>query len=214
MVHRMKYIVSHIIQTSQVAFTKGRAIQGNIFWANEIVSSEEFWTKGGYCLKLDLAKGYDRVALEFLKNDIHLLGQDKFECKRGLRQGDMSSYLFIMIMGVLKSLCPGSYSSRKIELPNLRRVRKETGAVMFVNVFAAIRVILRELAGICWDKMGIDTNMLKMIQQRSIAQINHARSNKTTSKQSQMHEKIFTWKTPQNNEGKNHRALRPRLYPL
>ncbi|XP_049937088.1 uncharacterized protein LOC126410669 [Nymphaea colorata] len=59
---RMRDVIMRLVQRNQAAFSKGRQIQDNILWANEIANSKDFWSKGGCFLKLDLSKAYDRVS--------------------------------------------------------------------------------------------------------------------------------------------------------
>ncbi|KAF3796532.1 reverse transcriptase-like protein [Nymphaea thermarum] len=160
LVIRMRDVIMRLVQRNQAAFSKGRQIQDNILWANEMANSKDFWSKGGCFLKLDLSKAYDRVSWKFLQNSMHVLGfhprwielvmkcvstvsyemvvngclGDRFTAYKGLRQGDpMSPYLFILVMEIFNRKIQVEVRNKNIHIPRVRKISQEVGAVMYAD---------------------------------------------------------------------------------
>ncbi|KAF3791961.1 Transposon TX1 uncharacterized protein [Nymphaea thermarum] len=160
LVIRMRDVIMRLVQRNQAAFSKGRQIQDNILWANEMANSKDFWSKGGCFLKLDLSKAYGRVLWKFLQNSVHVLGfhprwielvmkcvstvsyelvvngclGDRFTAYKGLRQGDrMSPYLFILIMKIFNRKIQVEVRNKNIHIPRVRKISQVIVAVMYAD---------------------------------------------------------------------------------
>ncbi|GJU03986.1 RNA-directed DNA polymerase, eukaryota, reverse transcriptase zinc-binding domain protein [Tanacetum coccineum] len=126
--NRIKETLNKLVNLNQSAFIHGRNIQDNILLTQELLKN--YNRKGGAkrcALKIDIAKAYDTVSWEFLRNALIKFGFHRrmvdwiytcissttfsicvngesngyFKGGRGLRQGDpISPYLFTLVMEV------------------------------------------------------------------------------------------------------------------
>ncbi|KAF3774611.1 retrotransposable element ORF2 protein [Nymphaea thermarum] len=197
-VNRMRGILSRIINVNQAAFSKGRHIHDNINWVNEIINSKDFWDKGGCCLNLDLMKAYDRVSWVFLANSMSFLrfhprwiarvmkcvtsmsyavlvnGRmgEKFDGRRGLRQGDpLSPYLFLIVMEMFNRRLNQETISNNILVPKIRRVTPNGCAMFFADdvimavkatkkTMTTIKVILQDFDCLTGMKVNMQKSMI------------------------------------------------------
>lgn len=129
----LKPLMSKLTGASQASFIPGRSTTDNIVVAQEVLHSlrRRKGRKGGFILKVDLEKAYDRVDWGFLSEVlkftgfkpelIHLITDcfsstklavawngetlDSFTPSRGLHQGDpLSPYLFVLCLEVLSQM--------------------------------------------------------------------------------------------------------------
>ncbi|GJW39228.1 RNA-directed DNA polymerase, eukaryota, reverse transcriptase zinc-binding domain protein [Tanacetum coccineum] len=126
---RLQGCLDKLVSINQSAFVPGRLIQDNVLITQELLKG--YNRKSGprrYALKIDIAKAYDTVNWDFLKQILTYFGFHEkiigwimtcvtsatftvcvnggkygyFKNRRGLRQGDpMSPYLFTLIIEVL-----------------------------------------------------------------------------------------------------------------
>lgn len=130
--NRLRPFLDRMISPVQGAFVPGRLASDNVVVAQEILHTIRKRKKGGgLALKVDIAKAYDTVNWDFLKETISAFGFPKvlinlimnylskaslsvvwngqvlspIAPKRGLRQGDpISPYLFVLCMERLSLL--------------------------------------------------------------------------------------------------------------
>lgn len=134
--NRIKPLMSKLSEVFQASFIPGRSPTDNIVVAQEILHSMcrkkgRRGGRGGFILKVDLEKVYDRVEWGFLKDVLKCIGWkdeliqlitdcfssiklvvswngevfESFTPSRGLRQGDpLSPYLFVLCMEVLSQM--------------------------------------------------------------------------------------------------------------
>ncbi|XP_074266422.1 uncharacterized protein LOC141589691 [Silene latifolia] len=159
--NRLKLFLNEIVSENQSAFTPGRAISDNVMIAFEVFHYMKcsHSTEGYMATKLDMAKAYDRVEWQFLKNILDAMGFDRawvnrvmacvstvsfsvlingtpseeFMPTRGLRQGDpLSPYLFIHCAKALSSML-----RRAVERGSLHGVRISNGAPIISHLLFA-----------------------------------------------------------------------------
>lgn len=128
--NRLQPLMPKLIRPFQASFIPGRSTADNIIAVQEAVHtlSKRKGSKGGFILKVDLEKAYDRIEWEFLDKVLPFTGFTPAYCAlirhcisstslalcwngellpsftptRGLRQSDpLSPYLFVLCMEVL-----------------------------------------------------------------------------------------------------------------
>lgn len=73
--NRLSHLPSSIICLNQSGFASGKNIADNILQKQELVHDIDYTCKeGNMCVKLDMAKAYDRVHWEFLYSVLERMG--------------------------------------------------------------------------------------------------------------------------------------------
>lgn len=75
---RLNKVISSTVSRNQSASLQGRQMLDPIFIANEILEEYRFRKKGGWILKLDLEKAFDKVDWSFV---LEVLRHKGFGCK-------------------------------------------------------------------------------------------------------------------------------------
>ncbi|KAL6320158.1 hypothetical protein AAG906_004667 [Vitis piasezkii] len=127
--NRLKRAVGKVVSKAQGAFVEGRQILDAVLIANEAIDSILKNNENGILCKLDIEKAYDNVDWSFLLTVMQKMGFGEkwlgwikwcistasfsvlingtpkgfFQSSRGLRQGILSPYLFVIAMEVFSS---------------------------------------------------------------------------------------------------------------
>jgi len=136
--NRLAPLLPSLVATNQSAFVKGRNIQDNFLFVQQMVKTLHRKKEAHILLKLDISKAFDSVSWSFLLEVLQHVGFGQRWCdllclilstsstqvlvngepgasiyhRRGLRQGDpLSPMLFILVMNVLNSLV--EYATRE-----------------------------------------------------------------------------------------------------
>ncbi|RVW91928.1 Transposon TX1 uncharacterized 149 kDa protein [Vitis vinifera] len=127
---RLRGVLHETIHSTQGAFVQGRQILDAVLIANEIVDEKRRSREGGVVFKIDFEKAYDHVSWDFLDHVLEMKGfsprwrkwmrgclssvsfavlvngnaKEWVKASRGLRQGDLSHFLFTIVANVLSRM--------------------------------------------------------------------------------------------------------------
>ncbi|GAU34369.1 hypothetical protein TSUD_217090 [Trifolium subterraneum] len=160
--NRLKIILPDIISQNQSAFVPRRLITDNIIIANEVFHYFQHTTRktGLVGIKTDMAKAYDRIEWQFLKETLESMNFPQnmintiiqcvstvtfsilingkpsrtFQPQRGIRQGDpLSPYLFILCADVLSALIKKAQTNHLIHGVKIAQGAPEITHLMFAD---------------------------------------------------------------------------------
>lgn len=159
---RLKDLMPRLIEKGQTRFIKGRTTHDNIIILQEVVRRMEKSRKkpGWMIIKVDLAKGYDRINCSFIADTLQQAGflsdlwsciircitsamihvswnveaSQEFSLQRGIHQGDpLSPYIFELCMDRLSYLILDAVVERKWRLYTYKKARLNILYLKFVD---------------------------------------------------------------------------------
>jgi len=160
MSHRIKGVISMVIDENQSAFMKGRGMFESVVIVNEVIEEVRRNRKSGVFFKVDFEKAYDSVRWSFLFDMLNKMGfhakwikwvqgclesatvsvlvngcpTEEFRPTRGLRQGDpLAPFLFLIVVEGLAGLVRSALKENPIRGVRVGKAEVECCMLQFAD---------------------------------------------------------------------------------